>query len=623
MWKYPWNAEKLKTYNFLNYSAAIRKKDARDIGGYKVEKWSYYEDWRFWLEMLAADKKPVHLGTCLFWYRRLDDGMLSTIRKDPERVAFCDKIIQDAASKSNGAIKAVEYPLKKTEYPYYKPVMFKWDKQRKWNPIHDKIRLLLLIPWMVMGGADKFNLDLVKGLNRERFDISILTTEASENVWQQKFAKYTDEIFNLPDFLDPAHYAEFVSYYIQSRDIDAILITDSYISYYMIPWLKKEFPQLTILDYVHMEEWYWRKGGYARVSGIFGELLDKTYVCNSATRRVMIEHFGRTPESVETLYIGVDNIEFDRNMVRPGYLYNLLGIEEGRPIVLFPCRIHPQKRPFMLLEIADKVSKKRPDILFVIVGEGEQLPALKLAIKERGLEGIIYSIGRSDNMKECYRDATLTLICSIKEGLALTAYESCAMGVPVISSDVGGQSDLIDDYVGRLIPMLQEEVVDFDTRDFNEEEIEMYEKAIIEFCSDESLYERCSINCRKRIEEGFSIINMTQSFEKVIEDLIANESLVEKRRRQSTSLNKMGYLAEELLTNKNVGDMWESESGTVWNERCYFEKGMAEADVTLERIYSMRTWKVVQKYRHFMVDTKAGRGIRGVLVRIYRIFRRR
>mgnify|MGYP002508066005 CR=1 FL=1 len=40
------------------------------------------------------------------------------------------------------------------------------------------------------------------------------------------------------------------------------------------------------------------------------------------------------------------------------------------------------------------------------------------------------------------------------------------MGVPVISSDVGGQSDLIDDYVGRLIPMLQEEVVDFDTRDF-------------------------------------------------------------------------------------------------------------------------------------------------------------
>ena len=93
----------------------------------------------------------------------------------------------------------------------------------------------------------------------------------------------------------------------------------------MIPWLKKEFPQLTILDYVHMEEWYWRKGGYARVSGIFGELLDKTYVCNSATRRVMIEHFGRTPESVETLYIGVDNIEFDRNMVRPGYLYNLLG----------------------------------------------------------------------------------------------------------------------------------------------------------------------------------------------------------------------------------------------------------------------------------------------------------
>ena len=86
LWKYPWDVEKLKTYNFLNYSAAIRKKDAEDIGGYKVEKWSYFEDWRFWLEMLGASKKPVHLGGYHFWYRRLDNGMLSNIRKDPERV---------------------------------------------------------------------------------------------------------------------------------------------------------------------------------------------------------------------------------------------------------------------------------------------------------------------------------------------------------------------------------------------------------------------------------------------------------------------------------------------------------------------------------------------------------
>ena len=38
----------------------------------------------------------------------------------------------------------------------------------------------------------------------------------------------------------------------------------------------------------------------------------------------------------------------------------------------------------------------------------------------------------------------LRLYAVLKEGLALTAYESCAMGVPVVSADVGGQKDLID-----------------------------------------------------------------------------------------------------------------------------------------------------------------------------------
>ena len=69
-------------------TSAIRKKDIDEIGGYKVEKWSYYEDWRFWLEMLGAHKKPVSVKGYFFWYRRLDKGMLSNIVKDPERTSF-------------------------------------------------------------------------------------------------------------------------------------------------------------------------------------------------------------------------------------------------------------------------------------------------------------------------------------------------------------------------------------------------------------------------------------------------------------------------------------------------------------------------------------------------------
>lgn len=604
LWKYPWDVEKLKTYNFLNYSAAIRKKDAEDIGGYKVEKWSYFEDWRFWLEMLGASKKPVHLGGYHFWYRRLDNGMLSNIRKDPERVEFCDNIIKNAAQKVDTSVVAKEYPVYISDNPYYTPRMFPWDERRKKNQ-SQRTHVLMIIPWMILGGADKFNLDLIAGLDRDKFEISIISTVSSENGWQQKFEKYTNNIFNLPEFLEPIYYLDYVSYYIQSRDIDMIMVTNSYRGYYMVPWLKKCFQNIPIIDYVHMEEWYWKAGGYARISGVVGNLLDKTYVCNSATRDVMINIFGRKPESVQTLYIGVDEEEYSAEKTQPGYLYKLLGISSKRPVILFPCRISPQKRPFMLLDIAEKVNDKYPDAAFVVVGDGEQLEELKGKICSRKLNDVIYCIGRSDQMPSCYRDAKITLICSLKEGLALTAYESCAMGVPVISSDVGGQKDLIDDTVGALIPIMQEEGEDYDNRKFAEEEVVKFADAVLELLNDKQRYEACSKNCRKKVEETFSTKKMIETFEKETEELLAQR---EKSKERGQCIESLGMLAEEIYILSVQEERGESQEMQAWHE--------------LNNIKRMRTWKLVQKYRHFMTNTSVGRATRSVMKWAYHCVKR-
>ena len=72
--------------------------------------------------------------------------------------------------------------------------------------------------------------------------------------------------------------------------MDVLFVSNSYHGYYLIPWLREHFPELPIVDYVHMEEWYWRQGGYARASGMLGAVTEKTYVCNSATRDVLIEN---------------------------------------------------------------------------------------------------------------------------------------------------------------------------------------------------------------------------------------------------------------------------------------------------------------------------------------------
>lgn len=591
IWHHPFNAEQMKKENMLVATAMIRKEAFEEIGGYKVEKWPYNEDWRFWLEMLAAHKRPVHIDTELFWYRRMDTSMLASIKQDPERVRFSEQIIREAASKVDEAVLAVEYPVKKSVHSFYKPIFSECKQFSK--PDKKGVRILWMIPWMVMGGADKFNLNAISGLTDRGYENYILTTLSSENEWRQKFEDYTDEIFCMADFLDPVHYIEFVSYYIQSRQIDVLMLTNSYDGYYMIPWIRQHFPELTIVDYVHMEEWYWRAGGHARPSGAMNGLIDRTYVCNSATQQVMIEQFGCKPDSVKCLYIGVDSDYFRREKEKAGYLHNLLNLLDTRPIVLMPCRVHEQKRPFMLLDIADGVRKIMPEVAFVVVGDGPQLEELKHEVKRRELSQNVFCIGSSDDMRACYRDSSLTLICSLKEGLSLTAYESCAMEIPVVSSDVGGQHDLIDSTVGALIPLGQNEEFDLNNRNFSREEVKQYVDCIVKILSNPDMAKQMGKNARCKIERTFSIVKMIEKLDCELQKLCKDTECKNKRNALSRTMQMMPGYAAEYYTLYCQWEKTERESEEIWQSRCWFQS-------QLGKVYNKNGSKLAYVYKHLI-----------------------
>ena len=546
VWRQPFSASRMKDENLLVCTAAIRKQWLEKVGGYAVADHYYDEDWHLWLQLLSQGAAPVHLSGLRFWYRRSASGMQQSVQRDRTLWEASKKKIEEAGKNVDTSVSAKEFPCGSAPGGYFAPKRSDWD--RKVFKSHDKIHVMMLLPWMEMGGADLFNLDVCRKIDKSRFEVSILTTVPGEQSWRQRFEEYVTDIFDLPSFLEPKDFPEFISYFIQSRDVDVLFLSNSYDGYYLVPWLRKEFPYLAIIDYVHMEEWYWRNGGYARTAGAMGEVLEKTYVCNERTRRVLIRDFDRKPESVETLYIGVDQEQYDASKVENGLARKELGIGEDRPIVLFPCRIHPQKRPFLMLEIAKEVRKRIPGIAFVVVGDGPQFEELKIAVQRDGLEETVYLAGRQKEMRPYYKDSAMTLICSLKEGLALTAYESLSMGKPVVTSDVGGQAELIDDTVGRVLPLLQSEAEELDSRAFTAEEVRQYADAIAELLEDPAAYERMCAACRRKIEEGFSSQIMIRKLEKIFEDLARDPAAMEKRRAASAELGRYSRVCNELPT---------------------------------------------------------------------------
>lgn len=548
LWRHSFDPVREKTENILTATALIRKTWLERIGGYDEGRKHYNEDWVAWLKIMAKGGYPVQATQeFLFWYRRGETGVLAKVKDDPDNASANAKLLREAASRVTDPQNPIIYPVG-FQIEYDPPVLSEWDRVIFDVSDKKKLRVAFLLPWTVMGGADKFVLDLVEGLDKERFDVGILTTLASSNDWCQRFRKVCDDVFNLPNFMAATDYAEFISYYIKSRRLDVLVVSNTFIGIYLVPWLRQNFPDLAIIDYVHMEEWYWRKGGHARTSGMIGGTLDRTYVCNSATRKVMIEYFAREPQSVETVHIGVDEKLFDRDKVQPGQLYAETGISSDRPVVLFICRLHPQKRPYLMLEIAEKLREKVADVAFVIVGSGELEEGLRARTKKAGLESTVYFVGPKSDVRPYYRDAKATLVCSLKEGLSLTAYESCAMGVPIVSADVGGQRDLVDDTVGALIPCLQTEADSIGDQKYSEEEVMLYVGPLTRILSDDRLWQKMSGAARAKIENGFTIKHMVQYFEKEFVRLITEPKEVELRHKKAEALHLVKPLAGETYT---------------------------------------------------------------------------
>lgn len=547
LWKKTFDSDRMKVSNFLTNSAAIRKDIFLRVGGYESSINLLHEDWELWLKLMGENAFPVHINDYCFWYRRNESSRFSLVEGVLEKKHRnnANDIIKKRIEKIKGTIKAVEYPVYSDLNRYKKPQKSKWD--RKVFKKHDKINVCMLLPWLEMGGADLFNLDIVRRMDKNEFEFSVLTTVNGDNSWKQKFQEHVSDLFELPSFLNIEDYPEFISYFIQSREIDVLFLSNSYYGYYLVPWLRKEFPELAIIDYVHMEEWYWRNGGYARTSGVVGNILDKTYVCNEHTREVMIHNFAREQDSVETLYIGVDKEQFREDIIEAGEIRKKFSIDENRPVILFPCRMHAQKRPFLMLDIVKALLKELPDLAVLLVGDGPLLPEIKAKIHEKELSDVIYITGAVDDMRPYYRDSNLTLICSLKEGLALTAYESCSMATPVVTSDVGGQAELIDQTVGAVIPLYQAEE-DLEIRNYDNEEIERYVEEIVKIIKDKQLFESMCINCRKKVEEGFSVQIMIQKLDTILKDLVNNDLKKQLRVKQSQLLNSLGCFADDYVT---------------------------------------------------------------------------
>ena len=106
-----------------------------------------------------------------------------------------------------------------------------------------------------------------------------------------------------------------------------------------------------------------------------------------------------------------------------------------------------------LVRASRKVLQKFPDSLFVLVGDGNQMSAVKKEIANCGVGDSWMLLGARANIPEILPAADIFVQSSDWEGLPVAVLEAMACGIPVVATDAGGTPEIIQEgKTGKLVP---------------------------------------------------------------------------------------------------------------------------------------------------------------------------
>lgn len=130
-----------------------------------------------------------------------------------------------------------------------------------------------------------------------------------------------------------------------------------------------------------------------------------------------------------------------------------LGLRPEDVVVASVGRLYWVKNHKMLIEVFANLAGRWPALRLVIAGEGNEEEALRRQVSERSLEGRVILTGNRPDIPDFLSAVDVYAHPSHAEAFCLAIAEAVAMGRPVVTTDVGGAADVVEDGVnGYVVP---------------------------------------------------------------------------------------------------------------------------------------------------------------------------
>lgn len=103
------------------------------------------------------------------------------------------------------------------------------------------------------------------------------------------------------------------------------------------------------------------------------------------------------------------------------------------------------------LEAFKIIAQKRKNVHYALVGDGDDRKRYEQWVVDQGLSDRVHFLGYQSQVFQPIAAMDLFLFPSLKEAMGIAVVEGMIMGLPVVSTNVGGLPEVIDSQVGRLV----------------------------------------------------------------------------------------------------------------------------------------------------------------------------
>ncbi len=182
-----------------------------------------------------------------------------------------------------------------------------------------------------------------------------------------------------------------------------------------------------------------------------------TYRLDDAQIAVSRDAWSSVPEGLrgrlEVLDHGIDLDAVRAHRAHRAEARRRLGVDDDTVVVGTVANFRPEKNYEGWLRVADTVTAERPGVRFVSIGQGPLLDEMRSRASAAGLAGRVDLLGHQPDAPALMAGFDVFTMASHWEGLPVAFMEARALGLPVVTTAVGGLVDHVREGVdGLLVP---------------------------------------------------------------------------------------------------------------------------------------------------------------------------